>query len=385
MPYPIIGTTPTPYYIPTQGETDTIQTDRGYFYVQVYGAQAAFSGSFWVGAQNLAVMSQVNLHLGEQHDLGNQDLRSILQYRSIDKNKAVQLGFSPLLIDFVPARMKQISVSVEYLVDTQNYLATLAGLITNKDLLATISLAPGAAMAAKTIGTLTEKIIGAFVPQQQRQPILQFSGDFDLTDEGLKEGFYVILGSHTSKNPLPAETPNLAMAPGGILLKDGVPVTDLSYVILKVGCVKSIRDWYRGRATWRDKIDQARRQSKDYAEDPFADSSKEKQQEYWEKQILPLLHEAQILLSADPSFLSDEAELIYRAARKECLDNIVGKGSERKGSDGPTRSAWQPDEQIDRRVLGIPESENIDARLDDYADRLFSARQKFKELEASLR
>ena len=220
--YPTIGTNPTPYYVPFGDGPEKIQTNEGYFCMQIYGAQAAFSGPFWIGAQNLAITSQINLNLGDQHNLGNQDLRSILQYRTLEKNTAVQLGFSPLLIDFIPARMKHVSVSIEYLVDTKNYLKDIVGLIADKNLLSIVSLAPGAAMVAKTLGGLAEKMISTFVPANERRPILQFSGDFDLAAEGLREGYYVILGSHVQTNPLPAK-PSLKVADGGTLADEQRP------------------------------------------------------------------------------------------------------------------------------------------------------------------
>lgn len=378
--YPTIGTNSTPYYVPPQGKPEVAQTDRGYFYVQVYGAQAAFTGPWWIGAQNLAITSQVNLHLGDQHDLGDQDLRSILQYRALDKNMAVQLGFSPMLVDFVPAKMKKVSVSVEYLVDTKNYLRDVVGLITDKDLLSTISLAPGAAMVAKTLGGLAEKILTTFVPAQERKPILQFSGDFDLAANGLQEGYYVILGSHTSQNPLPAQPPKLEVVEGGSLLADGKQVTQLSYVIFKVGCVLAIRDRFVGKGPWQDKLREARRLAQEYLDDPFADPDHSKKKEFWEKQCLPLLREASALLKADPNFLDSEIDLVYRSAYKECLDLITAKAATRELARPQAAFGWQPDARADRRFLGIPENEDVDARLSEYAEQLYRARRTLKAL-----
>lgn len=378
--YPTIGTNPTPYYVPPKGTPEVTQTDQGYFCIQVYGAQAAFAGPWWVGAQHLAILSQVNLHLGDGHDLGDQDLCSILQYRDLDKNTAVQLGFSPMLVDFVPAKMKQISISIQYLVDTRHYLKDVVGLITDNDLLTTISLAPGAAMVAKTVGGLAKKIVAAFMPQQDRQPILQFSGDFDLADGGLKEGYYVILGSHTPQNPLPTEPPRLEVVEGGALLANGQPVTQLSYVILRAGCTKAIRDRFNRRTPWRDKLQETKRLATDYYDDPFVDPDGSKKKEFWEKQCLTRLREASVLLTADPNFLDSEAELIYRSAYRECLDLIISKTATRmKGPDQPFPT-WQPDLKEDRSFLGIPEDEDLDARLGVYAEQLFKARKVFKEL-----
>ncbi len=240
--FPSIGTNATPYYIPPKNEPDITFTNQGYFAIQVYGAQAAFTGKFWQASTQLVVTSQVNLHLGGQHPLGDQNLQAILAYRALTKNNATQLGFSPMLIDFVPATMKRLSISIQYLVDTSNSFAKLVSLIDNKDLLSMVSLAPVAAIAAQTIGMLAGKLIDAFMPQDERKPILQFSGDFDLAADGLKEGYYVILGSHDPNNSLPAEQLKLEILDGGRLGLNGQQVTQLSYVILRVICIQSIRD-----------------------------------------------------------------------------------------------------------------------------------------------
>ena len=378
--YPTIGTNPTPYYVPFDGSPETIQTNEGYFCVQIYGAQAAFAGSFWTGAQNLAITSQVNLNLGDQHNLGNQDLRSILQYRALNKNTAVQLGFSPLLVDFIPARMKHVSVSIEYLVDTKNYLKDIIGLIADKNLLSIVSLAPGAAMVAKTLGGLAEKIITTFVPADQRKPILQFSGDFDLAAQGLKEGYYIILGSHSQNNPLPPKAPALKVMEGGGLLLNNSPVTELSYVILKIRCTRSIRDRLMEQSSWYKKLGEAKRLAHDYVDDRFADADSAKKKEYWEKQCLPLIREARALLTEDENFLAAEVDLVYRQAYKECLDIITRKTATKFAGAAPS---WQPDFAADRQFLGISKDEDLDARLGEYAEQVYKARTVFQEMSVS--
>lgn len=101
------------------------------------------------------------------------------------------------------------------MVDKSNYLAKLANLIDSKDLLSTISLTPGVALAAQTISKLSGKLLDAFMPQEERKAILQFSGDFDLTENGMQEGYYIMLGSHTAPNPLHRPRPNLKYKKAG--------------------------------------------------------------------------------------------------------------------------------------------------------------------------
>ena len=88
-------------------------------------------------------------------------------------------------------------------------------------------------MVAKTIGGLAEKVIQTFIPAQEREPVLQFTGDFNLGVDGLKDGYHVILGTRDERNPIPASLPELEVREDG-LLASGKRVTQLSYVILDV-------------------------------------------------------------------------------------------------------------------------------------------------------
>ncbi len=377
--YPTIGTTTTPFFVPFMDSPMVAKTEQGYFRIQLYGAQAVFTGSILERAQRLAVMSQVNLHLDESQPLGEQDLRGILQYRQIEKNTAVQLGTSPTLVDFVPARMKRVSLTIEYLVDTQNYLRMLSGLISDKDLLATISLAPGAALVAEKVANLTTKLINTLIPEQERKPILAFSGDFDLAIQGVKAGYYVLLGSHTATNPLEIAPTQLEIKEGGILWLDGAPLTNLSYVILRVDCAPAIRDQLAGSAPWRAKLAEAKRLAQDYAEDDFSDTDARKQKEVWEKECLPLLREAKALMLTDSNFLPAEVEIAYRAAYRECQLAIKSKIA--KGAT--TRGASAFDQAADRAFLGIGADENLEEIAQQYAAQLFQARRVFDALERS--
>lgn len=376
--YPIIGTTQ-PLFVPFDPPA-VAKTDQGYLRIQVCGAQAVFTGGLFERADRLAVMSQVNLHLDDSQPLGEQDLRAIVDYRVIEKNRAVQLGISPTLVDFVPARMKRISLSIEYWADTQNYLGKLAGLIADKELLATISLAPGAALVASKVAAVASKLINDFIPEKERKPILAFSGDFDLAAQGVQSGYYIILGSHTATNPLQV-APKKIVVQNGILWLDGALVTNLSYVILRVDCALAIRDHLPGSAPWRGKLQTAKQLAADYAEDTFSDAGHAKQQEKWEKECLPLLREAQALMQADPNFLPAEVELAYRAAYRECLNTITSKAT--KGVSYGELGAWKPNPAADRAFLGIDAREDLEARAGEYAQQLYQARATFDAIKAS--
>ena len=70
-----------------------------------------------------------------------------------------------------------------------------------------ISLAPGAAIAARTIGAVSQKLLQTFMKAGRTVAILQFSGDFNIAN-GLPEGYYIILGTRDPNNPSPTRCPS---------------------------------------------------------------------------------------------------------------------------------------------------------------------------------
>ena len=65
-------------------------------------------------------------------------------------------------------------------------------------------------MVAKTLSDLSLKIMQTFIPQKDREPILQFSGDFNLSGEEFLDGYYIILGTRDEQNPIPHPLPELS-------------------------------------------------------------------------------------------------------------------------------------------------------------------------------
>jgi hypothetical protein len=369
QPYPSIGTT-RPIYVPRDGRSQPVRPGRDYFSLQIYSAQAAFTGSLWEQAKRLVVTSQVNLH---HPVLDNEGLRAIQRSREVRKGRAEQLGLSPNLITLTPAVMTHLSISIEFIVDKANRLGALSSLINDDSFAAAISLAPGAAIAAKTIGGLAQKIIQAFIPTEEREPILQFTGDFNLHGEGLRDGYYVILGTRDEHNPIPTALPNLEVL-NGELLADGKRVTQLSYVILDVRRSPARTRELNDQALWEAKLREAEGSAQLIASDPF--TIDEKRQHAWEH-CKKLLQEAHALLLADPNYLPREAGNIFRAAYKNCIEQIAGEPENRlvRGTIVPADRHWDLDAQAERVDLGIPPDENLDTALDEYTEDIFEARR----------
>jgi hypothetical protein len=218
-----LGTT-TPIYIPFETEPKEVKAGGTYFIIKIHSSQAAFTGHFWEKVKRLIITSQVKLN----HPLlGDEPLRAIQRAREVRPNRAEKLGLSSNLISLVPATMDRVSLSLEFVLDKENRLATLGGLINDDAFLAAVSLVPGAAMAARTIGRVSQKLIQSFLDPEERQPILQFSGDFNIAGGELKEGYYVVLGTRDEQAPLPRPLPGLELK-GNELLSDGQPVVQWS-------------------------------------------------------------------------------------------------------------------------------------------------------------
>lgn len=366
-PYKPTGTT-TPIYLPRDTSPKLIQPGEGYFFVQVKSAQAAFTGSVWEKIKRLIVTSQVSLN---HPSLGIESLRAIQRSISVQKNQAEQLGMSPNIIKLVPATMPHVSISIEFILDKENNLAALGGLINDDAFLTAISLAPGAAIVARTIGSLSQKLLQTFMKPEERAPILQFSGDFNVAN-GLPEGYYIILGTRDADNPLPNPLPKFEISSAS-LLADGQQVTQLSYVVFDVRYVAARTRSLNEGAAWDTKLSQAEGIATGVAHNPFATDDERKQA--WQV-CLGILKEAQILLSADPNYLSREAQSIITAAYATCRSQIIDGEASRGTATSTTKAVRsQTDVPAEREFLSIAPDENLEESLNQYAEQVAESRR----------
>jgi hypothetical protein len=362
------GTT-APQYVARDANPRTARPGQTYFVVKVHSAQAVFAGSLWERVNRLIVTSQVALN---HPSLGADPLRAIQRSREVRKDRAEQLGLSPNLVNLVPATMDRVSVSVEFILDKENRLAALGGLINDDAFLAAVSLAPGVALAARTLGALSQKILQTFLQPQERQPILQFSGDFNIATGDLRDGYYVLLGTRDERYPLPRPLPPLKVQDGD-LFADGRPVTQWSYVVLDVRCLECrTRDLNDG-APWAAKLRQAEAVAQRLANDPLADAGERQRAQ---DECRDLLKEAQLLLLADANYLDGEARCIIKAAYAECSQQILGAGPQ-PVSKGLAQAP--PGRSADRAWLGIPADEDLNAVRARYAEQVAAARRVISE------
>jgi hypothetical protein len=360
MQFVSTGTTP-PIFVPHGTDAQPVRPALDYFLIRVHAAQACYLGSVWERARRLVVTSRVNLN---HPALGGEDVWAIQRTRPIRRGHAEQIGITTNLVSLVPATMTHVSVSVDFIVDVEDRLAALTSLINDDSLTQALSLAPGAALAAAAIGRLAQKIIRTLVPVEGQQPVLQFASDFNLDGEGLRDGFYVVLGSQDDRVPLPQQPPKLTITDR--LLADGEPVTSLSYVVLDVRRSPARLRERSGGALWDAKLREAEGLALLVGEDPAA--TDEQRREAWLR-CRGLLQEAQVLLYADSNYLASEAKEIYIAAFRSCVDELQAVTRTAANAEG-----W-PSELQARGELGIPADEDLDAVLDSYAEKVEASRR----------
>jgi len=367
--YARIGTT-SPIFVPRSDKPASIRPGKDYLFIQIHSAQAAFHGSIWDQVDNLIVATKVKLNYPNPEQEG---LRAIQRTRKVSKDRAEQLGLSPNLISLIPAVMPELSITIDFILDVNNNLQNLSNIINSDSLFTAISLAPGAALVAKTISSLADKIISNFIPAQEQQPILQFSGDFNLAVGNLLNGFYVILGTKDVRNPLPDSTEALQISGSNCLL-NGKQITQLSYIVLDIRSTPVRTREMNGGALWNLKLNEAEDEARRVGSDPLAKDVERK--EVWQK-CKNLIKEAQALLRNDPNYLRVEADNIIKECFARCCQDL-----EIKLEVSPISSVgrgWQPNMYAERSELEIFPQEDLVATMAAYQERASEARRIFQE------
>ncbi len=323
----IVGTT-NPIFVQGNLPAAIAKPGEDYFLVQMVGAQIAFTGSIWNQVKGLIIASEIKVET--TRDNGVSGLRAIHASRKVERGRTEKLGLKPILIDLVPATMTNVSISIDFVLDQQGRLDSVAGLINDASFIAAFSLSPAAAAVAKSTGVIAKKILEAFVPSQAQKPLLKFSGDWALSGGEVQQGYHVILGSAEGDRPLPDPRSIISYSEGTVLV-DGNSVQDVSYVVLRVIVVPARTRAQSGGAIWEEKL----REAEDVVtmlETP------EERQSAWTK-ARGLLREAQTLLRADPNYLTSEARDIVAVSYRQCQSAIEQKefASERSGDSGTVR------------------------------------------------
>lgn len=371
--YVSIGTS-TPIFIPSAFSSEAIRVGEDYFSIRIYGAQVAFVGSIWSKVRSVLVSTQVNLH---HATLGERGLLSLQQTRAVKQRVDEQLGLAVNLVDLTPAVMPQVTLSIDFYLDKENRLAKLASLVNNESFSAALSLAPGSVAVAKTISALAEDIVRAFIPAEEQEPVLQFTGDFNLATGDLAPGYYVIIGSRDADHPIPSPLPALEVKDHR-LLAGGRPLSGLSYVIVEVRKT-SVRSRSLGVGTdWDIRLCEAEDIAQSLIDDPFVDN--DARQSAWAK-CRNLVKEAQTFLRAEPNYLRVEAERIVKATYLRCRELVTEPVLERHrvAGQGGDETVWLPDDYADRQFLEIGADEVLERDALAYADDVVKARDTLSD------
>jgi hypothetical protein len=364
--YETLGTTP-PILVARNGAPLPVQPGKDYFYVGIHAAQAAFRGSLFSRAKRLIVSSTVSAGRSGAFEDG---LRSIQRSREVRPDTAVNLGIRSSLIGLVAARMTDVSIAIDFILDQEDRLAALETLINDDAFQATLSLAPGAGMAAKAVGSLAQNVIQTFVPVEERRPILEFSADFNLATDGLVEGYHVILGSQDPANPLPRPLPEVDVRDGELLIGDR-PATQLSYVVLDIRRVAARTRELNEGAPWEAKL----REAEDEAQLPSATTKAS-----WEK-CRGLVREAQTLLRADPNYLRQESDAIILSVLSTCKARLELDGQTR----GATRRRHPRVSPSDLDSVALPRDLDVPSVIGSYAEQVMEARTQLADLPVAAR
>lgn len=367
-PSATLGTTPWIRIPKEQKSGDTTKLGEGYFEVTIHGAQAAVYGPFWQRAQQLVVTSEVKLNCPPFND---EALKSIRRIHPIRQGTPKQLGLGTNLVELTPANMERVTITIEFLLDQKNRLSMLADLANDGAFMSAISVAPGAAAAAKSVASLSKKIINMFLDDTDGEPILKFVGDFSLTHEGISDAYYVILGSRYDKYPLPRPLPSspVLQVQGRELLYNAQPVTNWSYVILNVSTVEA-RTKALGRGEpWYEKLNQVDVLANQIQRNPLA-RDKDRRQTW--ANCLSLLKEADTLLRIDPAYLPKEAESIiqeaYVSAQNKILPRQAGLGAP------PTISAEE------RSFLNVASEDELQSKITVYTVARSRSQEKLRQI-----
>ena len=365
---PTLGTS-APIFVPSAVPAEPVRVGADYFAVRICGAQVAFVGSLWSKVRSVLVSTQVDLHHAL---LGERGLRSLQQTRAVRQRVDEQLGLAVNLVDLTPAVMPQVTLSIEFYLDKENRIAQLGSLVNKESFSAALSLAPGGIAIAKTVSALANDIIQTFIPAEEQEPVLQFTGDFNLATGDLAAGYYAILGSRDAENPIPSPLPALEVRDHR-LLAGGRPLSGLSYVIIEVRKTP-VRSRDLGTGTpWDERLREAEDVAQSLIDDPLVDDAA--RQGAWTK-CRALIKEAQTFLRAEPNYLRAEAELIVKACYLRCSELVKEPVRERHAALAPAarEAAWLPDERADRALLGIGAGESLEGEALAYADDVVKAR-----------
>lgn len=354
-----------------QRQTSAIIKDQCYLLFRLHDVYVSTDNSFFKHIDTILLRSKLDIKSPERINYEFTGLQTIRE-----KQSGGNLGLSKNLSQLLPAVMDVVTISVDLITNKKNYLAMLNNLVNDQALLSTIaSFMPGAGIVAQAIGEISEKLINAFVPAEEREPVLQFNGDFNIATNDLKSGFYAVLsGARGTQLPLAAS--ELTYKDGCLLFQDKL-ITDLSYIIFEIVAVtrrgsKPSTDWYKN-------LVDAERIAKDLS---LSIKDPKRRLSQWSRRALPLLQEARMLIMRDPEYITSDANAIIDASLKTCMDSVKPAKRTRTERNYSIQDDAQGEEaqrnisiEKYRSRIGIKTKESLDDTVKQYAIDLFQSRE----------
>jgi hypothetical protein len=263
--------------------------------------------------------------------------------------------------------MDRVSLVFEFLVDKQNRIEPIVDLINDASLLSVVSLSPAVIGGMKAVTKVSTKLLETFFPSEERTPVLQFSGDFNLTTGQLRKGHFAILATTDAASPLPDDFAELQFSNGVLTYRNAV-VTAWSYVVFSVDIVpRRTRDL--GSGPWVALLNQVEGEAERIAEDPFV--AVPQREKAWSN-CVEYIGQARALLLEDPMYLRTEA--------KEIIAEAFANARAKIHTGGALRAPGAVLDDQSLRMLGVSNIAELDSVLASYRSAAEESRKTLRKL-----
>lgn len=311
MPIGVSG----PHFLAGTGNGAVIEKDNHYFFAKIAGAQACFRGKFWDMPKALLISSKVSM---EHQRIADTPIRSILAVREVVKNQDIQLGCTDILVNLTPAILPGFSIGIEFILDRENAFGQMTSLINDRSFISAVGISAEAAGVAKSVGIISQKILSTFLTEEQKKPILSFSGNFQIASGDLQAGMYAIIGSQDDDYPLPDNYDGLRISDGRLFLGDE-PMRNVSYVVIEIGRTSTRGESGASDSRWL-KLLRSAKNDIDSAVENLLSEGEDLRIAY--KNARTKIGQARVLLLSDENYLPAERDAIIKSTVAYCNDAV---------------------------------------------------------------
>ncbi len=293
------------------GDDAPLEVGTDYFLVQVVAAQALISQGlierWFYPARHVVVTSEVSLDAGAER----LKLEGLQATRPISSGEGALMAIERNIIHLSPARAASFRLVFTYWMTTDDRIGQFGNLVRDDPAMrVAFGLAPAQIAVAQAVSGLVGKVLNVFLQREERQPLLQFEGDFNLAAGTVLPGRHAFISN--------AGTPevSLALDPNKLSFKDKRlhyqerTIDHLSYAVLSIERVPVRGPNASPESRWYGKLQQARQLG------TRAESLRNtpKELEKLRTEIRELIEGAQKLLHEDKRYHDWEAELIIKDA-----------------------------------------------------------------------